>query len=154
MKSQTRSSRKATEAEFNEAARKVIEIGRQLPLRIPSPADKKFHLTMKKAMRLDKDLEPVKRAIYRRILDTLPSETDRELFRFYSMLQVGSVLSQYAPRHLVATDLTFGDYIKLYTTWAKKAEKLLKAAEPGEQAVSVAPRRKNATRARLESKGR
>lgn len=147
MTTKTNSRQKATEAEFEAAAQKVIEIGRRLPPKAKSQTDKKFDLAMKKAMRLDRDLEPVQRAIYRRVYDALQNPNDRELFEMYSVLHMGSVISKYAPRHLVATDLTFGDYIKLYTTWAKKAEKLLKATEPRKAPVRSSTTRKTQNKA-------
>jgi hypothetical protein len=138
---------------YNEAIRVAIELARQQPPRKPTPLDRRIAKARARAQALDKELEPAVNAIYRHLSDQLQGD-DRELFALYPLLCMGSTLSRYAPMKLVSPDLTFGDYIKLYTTWARKAQKLLQAIEAGEKAPAAQPGQKRPAEARTKRNGR
>jgi len=139
---QTRQSKSKQQKQFDSKVQELVSLANKLPPSKPSPEDLRFRKTLNKAMKLSVALEPALNGIYHHLTDVLQNETDRELFRLYPLLQMGATLSQYSPHRLVKTDLTFGDYIKLYTTWAKKAERLLQAMEKGETITEPAAVRK------------
>lgn len=128
----TKQSKRDLQKQFDSKVKELMTIGQNLPPSKPRPEDLRFRKALKKAMALEQELAPALNGIYRHITDVLQNETDKELFRLYPILQMGSTLSSWSPSKLIKTDLVFGDYLKLYTTWAKKAEKLLKAMEKDE----------------------
>ena len=95
----------------------------------PTPEDVQFHEAMLKALQLDKQLQPALHGIYRHLCQVLEPGRDLELFQLYVILQSGASLSLYAPRYLLSMDMVLGDYLDIYTRWARKAQDLLQEQE-------------------------
>jgi hypothetical protein len=113
----------------------------------PNASDLKFHKDLQKVMQLDKQIQPAVNGIYRHLCQVLESERDRELFQLFVILQTGADLSLYAPRYVLSMEMILGDYIEIYTTWAKRAEELLQAMETGKAISKPGARRKSPRRA-------
>ena len=96
--------------------------------------DKQFIAALKKTALLDARLQPILTGIYGHLYEVLPRESDRELLGMYGVLLMGSDLSLYAPRELL-----YGDCMAIFTTWAKKAERLLRSTKKGKLAKISKP---------------
>jgi hypothetical protein len=113
----------------------------------PSASDQQFHQALQKVMQLDQQLQPAISGLYRHLCDALETGHDRELFQLFVILQTGSNLSLYAPRHMLSMEMVLGDYLEIYTTWARKAEELLGTSQAIKTTTKPGTRRKHARKA-------
>ena len=110
-------------------------------------SDQQFHEDLQKVMQLDRQLQPALNGIYRHLCHILEAGHDRELFQLFVILQTGANLSLYAPRYVLSMEMVLGDYIDIYTTWARQAQDLLQAMETGKTISKPATGRKSPRRA-------
>lgn len=97
---------------------------------------------MEKAVALHGEIQPILRGIYGHLYAVLPSDRDRELLGMYNVLEMGSILSVFAPAELIGNE-----YMMIFDTWKGKAAELLRALENVKPTDGKATRRKTQNKA-------